>query len=45
MNPADIAGVLAGLSSEVYITQEVIYGADQAVNPSEYTGNGKIDIL
>lgn len=42
MNPADIAGVLAGLSSEVYITQEVIYGDDQAVNPSEYTGNGDV---
>ncbi|KAF7970152.1 hypothetical protein HWV62_24936 [Athelia sp. TMB] len=45
MNPADIASVLAGLSSEVYITQEVIYGADQAVNPSEYTGNVQGDVM
>ncbi|KZP26813.1 glycoside hydrolase family 13 protein [Athelia psychrophila] len=40
MDPANIKAVLSGVSSEVYVTQEVVYGG--AVDPSEYTGNGDV---
>ncbi|KAJ3501538.1 hypothetical protein NLJ89_g9292 [Agrocybe chaxingu] len=38
----DIANVLSRLSTTTYITQEVIYGSGEAVQPSEYTGNGDV---
>lgn len=44
MNPADINANLAGLSEIVYITQEVVWGADGAVDPSEYEENGKVSL-
>jgi hypothetical protein len=38
----DIANILSRLSSKPYITQEVIWGANEAVQPSEYVGNGMV---
>ncbi|KAF8603081.1 glycoside hydrolase [Ceratobasidium sp. AG-I] len=38
----DIANILSRLSTTVYITQEVIYGAGEPITPSEYTGNGDV---
>ncbi|CAA7263967.1 unnamed protein product [Cyclocybe aegerita] len=38
----DIANILGRLSTTTYITQEVIYGSGEAVQPSEYTGNGDV---
>nr|BBA80375.1 glycoside hydrolase family 13 protein [Tricholoma matsutake] len=36
----DISNILSRLSSRPYITQEVIWGPNEAVQPSEYVGNG-----
>ncbi|KAG6896178.1 hypothetical protein C0992_009836 [Termitomyces sp. T32_za158] len=36
----DIDNILSRLTSKPYITQEVIFGAGEAVQPSEYTANG-----
>jgi glycosidase len=38
----DISNILGRLSSRPYITQEVIYGGGEQVQPSEYTGNGDV---
>jgi glycosidase len=38
---ADIANILSRLSSKVYITQEVIFGAGEPITPAMYTGNGE----
>ncbi|KAJ7093290.1 glycoside hydrolase family 13 protein [Mycena belliarum] len=38
----DIAAILARLTSRPYVTQEVIWGAGEAVQPSEYVGNGDV---
>lgn len=40
--PADISNVESRLSKTIYITQEVIWGPNQAVNPSDYVGNGDV---
>ncbi|KAG8951106.1 hypothetical protein FRC04_006765 [Tulasnella sp. 424] len=39
---ADIANILSRLSKTVYVTQEVIYGSGEAIQPSMYTGNGDV---
>ncbi|KAJ6607181.1 glycoside hydrolase [Mycena sp. CBHHK59/15] len=36
----DIADILGRLNSRPYITQEVIWGAGEPIQPSEYVGNG-----
>ncbi|KAH7318869.1 glycoside hydrolase [Rhizoctonia solani] len=38
----DIANILGRLNSKPYITQEVIYGSGESIQPSEYTGNGDV---
>lgn len=38
----DIANILSRLSSRPYITQEVIWGGGEPIQPSEYTGNGDV---
>jgi alpha-amylase len=41
---ADLAAIKARLTNPgVFWVQEVIYGAGEAVQPSEYTGNGDLD--
>ncbi|HEX6870369.1 MAG TPA: alpha-amylase family protein [Micromonosporaceae bacterium] len=42
MPAADIAAIKAKLSRPVYLVQEVIYGAGEPIQPSEYTGNGDV---
>jgi hypothetical protein len=42
MASGDIANILSRLSSRPYITQEVIWGAGEAVQPSEYISNGGV---
>ncbi|EUC56002.1 glycoside hydrolase family 13 protein [Rhizoctonia solani AG-3 Rhs1AP] len=42
MAAGDIANILSRLSSKPYITQEVIFGSGEPVQPSEYTGNGDV---
>lgn len=37
----DIANILGRLNSTPYITQEVIWGSGEPIQPSEYVGNGK----
>ncbi|CUA75640.1 alpha-amylase [Rhizoctonia solani] len=39
---SDIANILGRLNSKPYITQEVIYGSGEPIQPSEYTGNGDV---
>lgn len=41
MDPNNIAAVLSQLSRKPYITQEVIFGAGEAVQPNMYVGNGR----
>ncbi|THV01328.1 glycoside hydrolase [Dendrothele bispora CBS 962.96] len=38
----DIANILGRLTAKPYITQEVIFGAGEAVQPSEYVQNGDV---
>ncbi|KAG8709015.1 hypothetical protein FRC11_005970 [Ceratobasidium sp. 423] len=38
----DIANILGRLTSKPYITQEVIFGSGEPIQPSEYTGNGDV---
>ncbi|KAG8691135.1 hypothetical protein FRC11_006555, partial [Ceratobasidium sp. 423] len=38
----DIASILSRLRSDIYITQEVIFGSGEPVLPSEYTRNGDV---
>ncbi|KAF9489177.1 glycoside hydrolase [Pleurotus eryngii] len=38
----DLANILARVSGPFYVTQEVIFGAGEAVQPSEYIANGDI---
>ncbi|KAF9045781.1 glycoside hydrolase [Hymenopellis radicata] len=38
----DIANILSRLNTTPYITQEVIFGAGEAVQPSEYVSNGDV---
>ncbi|SCG44912.1 alpha-amylase [Micromonospora humi] len=42
MPAADIAAIKAKLSRPAYLVQEVIYGAGEPVQPTEYTGNGDV---
>jgi alpha-amylase len=43
MDAADLANIKSRLSNpSVYWKQEVIYGAGEAVQPTEYTGNGDV---
>ncbi|GIF95443.1 alpha-amylase [Catellatospora citrea] len=42
MPAADIAAIKGKLSRSVYHVQEVIYGAGEPVQPTEYTGNGDV---
>ncbi|MFF5171810.1 alpha-amylase family protein [Micromonospora sp. NPDC000089] len=42
MPAADIAAIKSKLSRPAYIVQEVIYGAGEPVQPTEYTGNGDV---
>lgn len=42
MPAGDIANILGRLSRRPYITQEVIFGAGEPIQPSEYTGNGDV---
>lgn len=37
----DISNITSRLSSRPYITQEVVYGAGQPIQPSEYVGIGE----
>ncbi|MFJ8441875.1 carbohydrate-binding module family 20 domain-containing protein [Kitasatospora griseola] len=44
MAATDLAAIRAKMSNpNAYWVQEVIYGAGEAVQPSEYTGNGDVD--
>ncbi|MEO3813151.1 carbohydrate-binding module family 20 domain-containing protein [Sphaerisporangium sp. B11E5] len=38
MSPADLSSIYGRLTGSPYIFQEVIYGAGEAVQPSQYTG-------
>ncbi|KAH9054684.1 glycoside hydrolase family 13 protein [Lactarius vividus] len=42
MDPDDIADILSRLTSQPYVTQEVIWGEEQSVTPDLYTGNGDV---
>ncbi|KAG6819763.1 hypothetical protein H0H93_008873 [Arthromyces matolae] len=42
MASTDIANITSRFTSEPYITQEVIWGAGEAVQPSEYVGIGDV---
>ena len=42
MPAADIAAIKAKLTRSAYIVQEVIYGAGEPIQPTEYTGNGDV---
>ncbi|MCZ7476874.1 alpha-amylase [Micromonospora sp. WMMC273] len=42
MPAADIAAIKAKLSRSAYLVQEVIYGAGEPIQPTEYTGNGDV---
>ncbi|GIH62910.1 carbohydrate binding domain-containing protein [Microbispora siamensis] len=43
ISPDDLAAIKSRLRGTPYIHQEVIYGADEAVQPSQYTGVGDVD--
>ncbi|ESK93505.1 alpha-amylase [Moniliophthora roreri MCA 2997] len=38
----DLANILSRLNSKPYITQEVIFGNGEPIQPSEYVGNGDV---
>ncbi|KAJ7230813.1 glycoside hydrolase [Mycena rebaudengoi] len=38
----DIANILSRLTTRPYVTQEVTFGTGEAVQPSEYVGNGDV---
>jgi hypothetical protein len=42
LNPADLAAVEARLTRPAYLYQEVIYGAGEAVQPSQYEATGDL---
>ncbi|KAJ6474893.1 glycoside hydrolase [Mycena sanguinolenta] len=42
MAATDIANILSRLTAKPYITQEVIWGAGEPIQPSEYVGNGDV---
>ncbi|KAI9433227.1 glycoside hydrolase superfamily [Lactarius indigo] len=42
MDPDDITDILSRLTSQPYVTQEIIWGEEQPVTPDLYTGNGNV---
>ncbi|KAG9038330.1 hypothetical protein FRB95_001742 [Tulasnella sp. JGI-2019a] len=42
MPAADIANILSRASKGLYITQEVIWGSGEPIQPSQYVGNGQV---
>lgn len=42
MPAGDIANILGRFSRKPYITQEVIFGQGEPIQPSEYVGNGDV---
>jgi alpha-amylase len=42
MPSGDIAAITSRLSRPAYIVQEVIFGAGEPIQPTEYTGNGDV---
>jgi len=42
MPATDIANILSRLTSKPYISQEVIWGSGEPIQPSEYVGNGDV---
>ncbi|MFJ2032104.1 carbohydrate-binding module family 20 domain-containing protein [Streptosporangium sp. NPDC087985] len=42
ISPTDLAAIKAKLTGSPYIHQEVIYGAGEAITPSQYTGIGDV---
>ena len=42
MPAADIAAIKPKLNRSAYLVQEVIYGAGEPIQPTEYTGNGDV---
>ncbi|KAJ7895008.1 glycoside hydrolase [Mycena leptocephala] len=42
MPATDIANILSRLTTKPYITQEVIWGSGEPIQPSEYVGNGDV---
>ncbi|MGS2615902.1 alpha-amylase family glycosyl hydrolase [Micromonospora sp. LZ34] len=42
MPAADIAAIRSRLSRPAYLVQEVIHGAGEPIQPTEYTGNGDV---
>ncbi|MEV7971173.1 carbohydrate-binding module family 20 domain-containing protein [Sphaerisporangium sp. NPDC088356] len=42
MSPADVGAIYSQVTGSPYIFQEVIYGAGEAVQPSQYTGLGDV---
>jgi alpha-amylase len=42
MPAPDIAAIKGKLSRSAYLMQEVIYGAGEPIQPTEYTGNGDV---
>ncbi|KAK6980929.1 alpha-amylase [Favolaschia claudopus] len=42
MPAGDIANIISRLSRRPYITQEVIWGSGEPIQPSEYVGNGDV---
>jgi hypothetical protein len=42
MPATDIANILSRLTTKPYITQEVIWGSGEPIQPSEYVGNGEL---
>lgn len=43
MATGDINNITSRFSKEVYITQEVIYGAGEPITPAQYTQNGQFN--
>ncbi|KAI9429334.1 glycoside hydrolase [Lactarius indigo] len=42
MDPDDITDILSRLTSQPYVTQEIIWGEEQPVTPDLYSGNGNV---
>lgn len=42
MNSGDIAGILSLMPKNVYVTQEVIWGSGEPIQPSEYISAGEV---
>ncbi|KAG8888943.1 hypothetical protein FRB98_006341 [Tulasnella sp. 332] len=42
MPPGDIANILSRATKPLYITQEVVWGSGEPIQPSQYVGNGQV---